>query len=59
MRRTPDLGVEHGTVRERSGLLWRPKKIAGQWRWLELPSWKEVYVVSTGCADWRPLKWLD
>ncbi len=54
---------EYGSLRVRNAFLWLPKKIDGEWRWLEWAEWKEMYYRPTGRAagyqklKWRPYEW--
>jgi len=33
---------KEGATRVKSGFLWLPKYIKGEWRWLETATWKQV-----------------
>jgi len=56
-----------GTRRIRTGFLFFPKLIQGQWRWLEYASWEEIFkkweahppdLHSITVCGWRAIKWL-
>lgn len=44
MRWTPKPLPDLGTLRVRVGFLWLPKKLNGEWRWLEYAAWSEEFV---------------
>ena len=51
---------QRDAVRTRSGFLWIPRRINGQWRWLEEAVWKEVYELDFDyVCRWSKVKWLD
>lgn len=55
-----------GDLRSRSGYLFFPKKIQGQWRWLEQASWTERYSLDwvssfsgTHYYKWKSIAWVE
>ena len=44
-------------VRYNSGILWIPKCIDGETRWLRFSEWTERFHV--GAKEWVPWRWLD
>jgi hypothetical protein len=57
-----------GDTRERQGFLFSPRRIDGEWRWLENAAWIEEFVREVrpdvvgqmaNYAYWRPIKWEE
>lgn len=46
-------------ARIRSGFLFFPKCIDGEWRWLERARWKQIFVASYTDCGWVNLSWID
>lgn len=42
MKATAKRQPKEGDTRTRTGFLWLPKKLSGEWRWLERATWKQV-----------------
>lgn len=51
-----------GAIRIRKGFLLIPKQINGEFRWLEIATWKEEYgEFPNGWSDWgwKAIGWVD
>ena len=56
--------LKKGERRYRSGILWLPKRIGNEWRWLEPAGWIEEVTthINNLCGpylDWCAVRWAD
>lgn len=45
--------------RVKSGFLFLPKWVAGEWRWLERAKWDQEYRISYEFSGWANVSWID
>lgn len=50
----------HWDNRIREGFLWIPKRLDGEWRWLERAAWRQFFDDPEGDSGmWRSIAWYD
>jgi len=51
--------TQSSDIRIRSGFLFLPLCIGGEWRWLERATWEQEFYACYDGAGWENVRWID